>query len=217
MTELLRDTPILEHEFRPSGCLHLPMAILRITANWTGFVGAPGYTNLHFLDVAASQGERDDTAAAVRAFFGSVSNLMPGVVSITFPTSADILDEETGQLVESVPMAAQTVVTGGGSSTYAAPVGAVVGWSTNTIISGRRLRGRTFLVPLSTGSYQSDGSLVATSVTTLANAAAALVANTGGVPLVVWSRPRPGQVGAAGIVTGATVPDRAAVLRSRRD
>jgi hypothetical protein len=85
------------------------------------------------------------------------------------------------------------------------------------IINGRRLRGRTFLVPLGSTFYTTDGTPIETARTNIAAAAAVLIANTGGPPLGVWRRPSPSGVGVLGVATTASVPDKAAVLKSRRD
>jgi len=193
------------------------MVTMRITYRWGGFTGAPGYSNFHFEQDFHTGAEWDDTNVAIRAMFQAAVGLFPTGLTITPPTSADLFNTETGELQSTVPLAAPAVVAGSGSSIFAGPAGAVLTWNTGTVAAGRRVRGRTFLVPLSTAAYQSDGSLLPATVTTLQSAAATLVNNTGGNPFVVWKRPVGGAGGLNAPVTSYTVPDLVAVLKSRRD
>lgn len=201
--------------------------ILRVTARWSGFVGAPGYTVLHFRDFGTGDGPGGEPDAAqalaaaerARTFFASVATLLPNSVTIQVQSEVDMLEDTTGQLQDSFSVAPPAVVTGtGGTGGYAAAAGAVVNWRTASFRNGRRIRGRTFLVPLAGGSYQSDGTLNDTFRTTLVNAAQALTDSAGSPDLGVYSRPT--AVGTDGrwvIATGSTVPDMAAMLTSRRD
>jgi hypothetical protein len=110
-----------------------------------------------------------------------------------------------------------TVVNGGGSGAYSAPSGAVLHWLTGTVRNGRRLRGRTFIVPLANSNYEANGTLAAGTITAIQNAGLALM-DEATTRLVVYGRPAPNAAdGVAALVTGARVPDMAAVLRSRRD
>jgi hypothetical protein len=81
------------------------------------------------------------------------------------------------------------------------------------------VRGRTFLVPAANGIYQEDGTLAPIILNEIQTAATTLAAPiAGGIQLGVWARPS--GVGAEDgdfhPITAASVPDLAAVLRSRR-
>lgn len=193
------------------------MTISRVTALWTGFNGAPGYTNFFFA-TAADASVADSLTAAVRTFFGDLTSMLPDSVTINVSGEVALIDEGSGVLESYVNANAEpTSVTGAQPGAFSAPSGAVVNWNTDTVNRGRRVRGRTFLVPLSNAVYQSDGTISNSYLPDLREAAATLMTNTVGTPLVVWSRPRDGSGGVSAIVTSAGVPDMAAVLRSRRD
>jgi hypothetical protein len=96
------------------------------------------------------------------------------------------------------------------------PAGGLVHWLTTDVVSGHRVRGSQFLVPLAAGNFDSAGTIVNSTVSTLLSAAQALV--TACAPdLVVWHRPVGGSGGSQHVVTGASVPDKIVVRRSRRD
>lgn len=193
------------------------MAIARVTATWSGFVGAPGYTNI-FFDAFSPGDFVDAEVARVRGFFSSIRNRLPSPVTITVGQEVAILDEVSGELLGySDAEEAPSPVNGAVSSSYAAPVGAVVSWNTDTVNRGRRVRGRTFVVPLADAVYANDGSLTSAALSDIQDAAEFLLGDGEGPNLVVWSRPRDGAGGVAAPVTSYRVPDLAAVLRSRRD
>lgn len=99
----------------------------------------------------------------------------------------------------------------------------MVRWNTAGIVNSRRVRGRTFIVPVVNHVYAADGTLDTPDITTLQTAADAFIAASGSTPQV-WSRPFPGsandptpRVGTAHNITTAVVPDKAVVLTTRRD
>ena len=183
--------------------------IQRIRVAWTGFPGAPGVSTFYATTAATPM-------ANIRTFFNNIHPFLPSDVTLSFPGAGDVLDDVTGILTGSWSAAPPADVTGSGTGTYAAPVGAVVNWGTATIHRGRRMRGRTFLVPLNGPSFQNDGSLDSTVRAGLISGAQALIA-AGPGNLLAWSRPISGGGGLSAAVTTANVPDLAAVLRSRRD
>lgn len=191
------------------------MAITRLVARWTGFVGAPGYTNFFFEGAGT---EIDNHITAVENAFSQWIRALPTVVTVELEDEYAILDEVTGQITGYVPSVVETVPhTGLDAGVYAGPTGGVVNWNTATVRNGRRMRGRTFLVPLSGESFQSDGSLASDTLGILRDGANALLNGAGSSQLVVWGRPQGGSGGVSAPVTGFSVPDMAAVLRSRRD
>lgn len=193
------------------------MAITRVTAVWSGFTGAPGYTSFHFT---AFDGGLDttDEVGRVHAFFTALGGIIPGSVEIQVRQETELLNEASGELLGYGGAAAPVEpVDASGSNTYAAPSGGLVTWNTNTVHNGRRLRGRTFIVPLTNTAYQGDGTLTEAAIGTMGTAAEALIGDGTGSQLVVWSRPSGASAGAEGPVTGYRIPDMAAVLRSRRD
>lgn len=193
------------------------MAIHRVTVQWNGFVGAPGYSNFFFAGAATSV-EADASVLRVAQFFTQLSSVLPSDIVLDFPDEVENVDEATGALTGYAARSASAMFTPpAGVGGYSAPSGGVISWLTDTVNRGRRVRGRTFIVPLDGDSYDDTGSLTPAATTALRNAADALIGEPGGSELVIWSRPRLGAGGVAAPVTSASVPDLAAVLRSRRD
>lgn len=190
------------------------MPFARYVPEWTGFPGSPGYTVLHFSG-QPSGASVAALAEDVRDFFQAIAGLLPTNITITYPGEMTIhLDDGTLFGVEAVsPVPAITDATGLGS--YAAPTGMRVNWETGNIAGGRRIRGRSFIVPTIVATYDTSGSLLATHQTTLRDAANALVTATTAVghPICVWSP----TTTSVSDVESANVPDQATVLRSRRD
>ena len=201
--------------------------ILRVKARWTGFSGAPGYSVFHFADFTApdatgpEQAEAQSAADRVAAFYEAITQFLPNPLRITVEPDLEVIESTTGELQELIGITAPATVQGSAVNTvpWAGPVGAVVNWRTSLVHRGRRIRGRTFLVPLLSSAFEMDGTLTPTARDTIQARATTLAATTEAPDLGVWARPS--AVGAAdgqwAAVTGVTVPDLAAVLRSRRD
>lgn len=193
------------------------MAILRVQSVWSGWSGAPGYTNFHFSGTIGSV-DAASSFAAVSEFWETVAGSLAPGLSIRVSPTVEMLDDQTGELIEYEDVEDSATWGSAGSSTgWSAATGAVINWMTNTVSAGRRVRGRTFLVPLSGNSYDDAGTLTPTVLGRIRGAASDLIAADGAQELVVFSRPRAGGTGVAAPVTSARVPDMAAVLRSRRD
>lgn len=193
------------------------MAIHRVLARWSGFPGAPGYSSFHFSGFTGGA-DANQVRLRVRGFFNEVNYLFPGDVSVEIDNTVEVLDEATGVLQDYADDDQDMTITAAGSgNSYAGPSGAVVNWLTNTVNNGRRVRGRTFIVPIGANMYDSDGTLSSEALANLRDGADALLDGDFNSEFVVWSRPRNGAGGVAAPVTGYRVPDMAAVLRSRRD
>lgn len=197
------------------------MNITRITARWNGFPGAPGYSNFYFASGALDGGllgeEAELFAGRVADAFDVMSNQLPSTVSIEIEPEATVLDSDTGVASDFVNLDVPDPVSGATEHRFAGPVGAVVTWRTDDLRNGRRIRGRTFLVPLTSAAFDSDGTLTSAARGRVDEFATTLRGGVGDGDLGVWSRPVNGSGGVFASVTGHTVPDMAAVLRSRRD
>lgn len=179
----------------------------RYRVEWVGGPGGPGVSTFYSLPTAST------ALADIRAFFQSLSVLFPTAFSWSFPNSGDQIEDSTGQISGAWSAAAVSPVIGGeGNVGFAAGVGARVSWQTQLIMNGRRLRGSTFITGIAVSNYDNAGTLSSGALTTLQNAADALISAT---DLVIYSRPHGGSFG-YGLVIGATVPDRVTSLRSRR-
>lgn len=193
------------------------MAITRVTAEWRGFLGAPGYSTFHFHE-SASGGVVDDARQRVHSFFDGLRGTLPSSVEIDVLEEVEEYDESSGMLVGYARGTEElATIDGGNNASFAAPVGAVVHWNTNTVANGRRLRGRTFIVPMSNAAFEADGTIRGIELDMLRDAAESLSGGGFESTFCVWSRPTGGGSGAVGPVISHRVPDMAAVLRSRRD
>lgn len=189
------------------------MAYTRITALWTGANGLPGYTRMKF------NGQLDSAAAAaaagrMRTFFDSVKTYLPAAVSISFSEAAQWF-ATTGELQAEVGFTPPAPVVGAATGAYSAASGVVVNWLTGGVANGRKIRGRTFLVPCGQPVYSTAGQITAVPLAAITSAAQALLAGT--PYLVVAANTPAGGSGYEAQIIGATVPSRVAVLRSRRD
>lgn len=189
----------------------------RVVLRWAGpQVKGNAVTVLHYdgSDNAAPP------VAAIQAAFQAQNTKFPTGVTVTVPASGDRIDDTTGELVGVWSVGSEAVATMGGPATAAAGVGACITWNTGGIVNGskgpRKLRGRTFLVPLSTANYQDDGTIATGALSELQTLANALQASG---PLAVWHRPTTvgGSDGNSYGVISNTVRDHVAFLSSRRD
>jgi len=201
--------------------------LIRVKARWTGFTGAPGYTVLHFRDFGSGDGgggavtQEAAVAAATKVaqFFTAIRATLVTSARIQVEGEIDVIEDTTGELTRSLSVPAPAVISGTGGSAYSGPVGAVVNWRTGGIRKGRRIRGRSFLVPLTGAAFGADGQIITSMRDTIQAAATALADSTGTPDLGVYARPSSAGAsdGTWAVATGAQVPTMAAVLRSRRD
>lgn len=198
----------------------------RVRVTWSGFAGSPGVSTFYATDGALAVGP-------ISTFFSTLSTAFPGAVNISTAASGDTIDPITGLISGSWSGGTPTPSVGTGASGFSAPAGASVRWLTAGIVAGHRVKGRTFLVPLTAAGYQDNGTLTTTLVAEIQSAANALVAALP-TDLFVWSRPaaatpswtdvrgvshpaRAARVGSVYPITAAQAVDKAVVLRSRRD
>lgn len=194
------------------------MAVLRVAVRWVGFPGSPGFSNFHFAYDNEALTEIDASISKLRTMLGSIAAYIPTGVNLVYPTAVDVFNTGTGVLEESIPVTAVANTTGQAASTYAGPSGGVISWTTGVVNNGRRVRGRTFLVPLSTAYYSADGTPSDTPRAAVNTAATTFLGNASGLTFGIWSRPVAGVVtGILAPATSANVPETVAVLRSRRD
>jgi hypothetical protein len=197
------------------------MPLIRYRVSWGNFPGAPGVTTLYFSTSVAD-------FTPVRTFFNSVMTTCPQSLTFSYPTSYDVINEATGQLQTTVATAAQAVSTSlTTAGTYSLTSGALIRWNTSAVVAGNKVVGRTYIVPLAGSQYNNNGAVASGTITTLQNAANALLAAYGD-GLKVWARPFKGRTGVAGkpdiparvgsfaTALSATTPATPVVMRSRR-
>lgn len=187
------------------------MVYARVTATWQGTTGLPGYTRMKCDGLVMPQAAQG-LADSMRTFFDTIKTYIPQDVTISWDGLAQMFSDN-GQLIGEYSYTPPAQVVGANVQSYASPTGAVVNWLTNDFVNGRRVRGRTFLVPLGANAYATDGTLAPAAQTAIQTAAVSLVGAPSSL-LIATGQPAAGTLHE---VTGASVPDRAAILRSRRD
>lgn len=192
--------------------------VVQIRVPWSIPNAGPSVTTFHLEGMAA--GQETAVSNAIRDFFLNITDRLPTAVSVVAPTEAQFLNTATGVLESVVPLPGAWNATGLSSSSYAAGAGARITWNTAGIVAGRRVRGTTFLVPLSSSCFTTDGIITAASRTDISDAATAfrgaLTAISLGTELCVYSRPAPGRPGTVHTVTSSSVPSMSATLRGRK-
>lgn len=200
--------------------------MLRVKVRWHGFTGSPGYSNFFFREwsdagYVPSVAEASNSAAKVHQFFDAIKGIFPPVVNIQVEGDVEVINDTNNELQTAFSVGPFANLTGGAAAAnYSAATGAVVSWQTGGVRNGRRVRGRTFLVPTSSDIFDNGGTLTSAAVSSVTAAANVLAAPAANSPdMGIYCRPTaPGaNDGTWHVITGARVPDLAAVLRSRRD
>lgn len=196
-------------------------SLYRVRATWTGFAGAPGVSTFYGLVEGA-------LPPRLPAFFTSIVGYLPADVDVQVENTGDIIEDTTGVLTGAWAVDPMTPVHMTGAGPYPALAGAKANWLTETILDGHRVKGRTFIVPICGSQFDDDGTLSDGILGDLGDAATLLAADSVG-DMVIWHRPRAARAaygthpalsaraGGHALVIGANVPDKATVLRSRRD
>jgi hypothetical protein len=185
------------------------LAKVEVVLTGTGVVGG-GVSTFYCLESGVS-GLPD----ALETFYGVVAANSPDNVTFTVPSSGDVIDDTSGELsgTWSTPGEGGSFA-GAASSGFQMGVGARIRWNTPGTRGGRRVVGTTFLVPLASSAFTTDGFLLTTVQTALQNAGTALIAAH---EFRILSRPSgPLPDGISWTVVSCAVPLNVSWLRSRR-
>ena len=203
--------------------------LYRIRALWTGFSGAPGYTNLYFGSTDPLAAGAQTAANDVRTFFDALKINLPSTVTITVDPTVALVDDFSGQIQQELQLTTPpAAVVGSQATAYAAPSGACITWNTGQYRDGQKVRGRTYCVPYAASTTAVGGGLSSSVVASTLAAANGLI--NGASILCVYSRPRaakePARIdgkdrvlhrdGVSFPVTSTNVRNYVAVLTSRR-
>lgn len=193
------------------------MRLHRLVIAWSGApVVGSAVTVLHF----DGTNQTEPPVAAIRGAFSAAAAVLPNTVTLTFPNSGDTINDTDGTLAGVWTSSGGGTVQGATNGNCAAGVGACIGWTTATIVNGskgpRKLRGRTFVVPLVNSSYNASGVIEPASLTALTNLGTAILAAGA---FAVWHRPLTAGAtnGTSGPVVSSKVRNKVAYLSSRRD
>lgn len=193
------------------------MQLYRVVLSWAGSaIKGTAVTVLHF----DGSNQSAPPVAAIKSAFDTVASILPTGVTVVTPNSGDAIEDTTGALTGVWNGIGGGTSSGSGPGNCAAGVGACVTWTTGGIVNGtkgpRKLRGRTFVVPLHNACYDTDGTLYSTAFSTMQSFATQLQAAG---PLAVWHRPASlaAANGTSYGVLSHSVRDKVAYLKSRRD
>jgi hypothetical protein len=199
------------------------MALYRGKIRWTIPGAGTALSVLHFSGAETQldgQLEADDVSTRIHSFLTPIINVLPNVVKVQALSEVEEINPSTGDLIGfwNTPAKAERAGTAAATAGWAAAAGAVISWSTAGVRNGRRVRGRTFVVPLSNECWDVDGTIKSVPLGSLTTGAQALTTGTDVTRFNIWSRPSaPGASdGAAFPVSGFRIPDMSAILRSRR-
>ena len=193
------------------------MGVLQYRVGWNTGGTNPGVSVFHARIGGGNTagGASQDFADRTRTFFDAVKGFVAGAIVWDFPGEVLELDTASGDLEGVHEVTKPTNVTASGTGNWAAPAGARIEWRTTAIVSGRRLRGRTFLVPLVVSAYDAAGSLTTPAITALTAAANAYKDANVFVRCnpCVYSRTH----GIQADISSVLLPDEVSILRSRRE
>ena len=197
--------------------------MLRVRARGTGWTGAPGLTTFYFaVGVSDTLGAAlaDNVCQRVRNYFVALQAYFPAAITWQVDPLVTVMDPATGDTTSYIqPASAPAPVVGTALPNVIGPtpVMALGKLITNSIVSNRRIQGRTFFGPMAatfTDTQQPESGLQAALVTGL-NAlqvtGATLTLNC------VWHRPKGASPGSMPAVVSTAAAADYAVLRSRRN
>lgn len=185
--------------------------MLRVTTEWDGFSGAPGYTVLHYDGLTAA-----DAAFAHDAtvrLWQTIDQELESTHSATITSDVPVIDPATGDIV-TMHQVPEVVLQMSGSGDPLPPSNQMlIRWRTGLYQGGREIRGRTF-VPGLRETTVTAGTLPTATVngfnTVLTTWLGTLPA---GRTLAIWSPTN----GSVTNVNSVSVWNEIAILRSRRD
>jgi hypothetical protein len=180
----------------------------RVKVEWTTGAGGAGLSV--FYSASA-----DDATASLGTFFNAIKGGFVGAVTWTIPSTGDKIESTTGNLTGAWTGGTGASIAGSTSGAYAAGTGFLARWTTGVIRGHRKFQGRTFLVPISSGLYDSSGTIDNTNLATFQAAVTALAAAN---KLVLWGRPTTpgGSDGISSTILAGTAVDKVVSLRTRR-
>lgn len=180
-----------------------------VVLSGTGVVGG-GQSSFH-----VPVGDEATAIAALSTFYGVVAGNSPDNVTFSIPNSGVTIDDASGDVDGAwAGGTSPTPFTGASSGGFQMGVGCRVRWNTPGTRNGRHVIGTTFLCPLASSAFTTDGFLLGTVQAALQTAANALLAAQ---EFRILSRPTgPLPDGTSWVAVAGTVPLNVSWLRSRR-
>jgi len=184
--------------------------LVRVRTIFTGVAGTPWYSNLYFMGAGVAINVAN-CHAQVAAFWNAYKPNVTTAVSYTVEGDVPTIDDATGNITGVTSVTPVTAACTGVGDSLPYQTQGLIRLYTNTFISGRRLRGRVFLVaPLES---LSTTALPTAAYVSSMNAAATTMKGAPGAQLAVYSRTHHTSAAVQTVSTWS----QWAVQRSRRD
>lgn len=197
------------------------MTIAQLTVKWDKLTGLPGYSFFYVRSTAAS-------ISPIPTFLDAIKQFFPVPLEWTVSPFWKLIDETNGKATGAGGGGPEPKIAATGGTAYAPQSGVQIKWDSGEFVNGRRVKGRTYLVPTVNTRWMAGG--VADPVmTNTINAAADVMRQAYTGNLVVWARPlfeldadghptevlkRPGSIHT---VLTTTCPTKSVTLNARRD
>ena len=195
-------------------------SLLRVRVVGFGWVGGSGLNTFYFDPISTPDAtDAQDVYDRVHGFFNAIKAIFENDTSWSVDSEVSEIDPATGDLINSftVGTPASSVVGTGTDGLAGTATMAVLAYSTNTFVSGRRVLGRAFLGPLNKGAIV-NGQFAAGAQAIVDGAAPDLSDTAGGSSVqAVWHRPKGAVPGSLAPITGWVTRSKVGILRSRRD
>ena len=196
--------------------------MLRVRINLTGAGMGTGVNICHVNGVGFPETLTDAQNASdnIRSAWAVWAAIMAQTCTITQDSIVEVVESTSGEVTNEHTITPLAALTTSGAATFAAGVGARVRWRTSVFHNSRRVVGSTFVVPLGTTAYESNGTLTSSTISSLNTGATTLLSamSADNLDLVVWHRNTAPAVedGFSADVTSASIPDQVSWLKSRR-
>lgn len=194
--------------------------MLRVRVRGDGWAGGPSLNTFYFVTAPEDAATAAGLLARVRAALFAAKGIYPTTVTHDVLPDVDVITPSTGAITNTISVSPAPAQVPGGAAAPFLPLACaiVLNLGTADFIAGRRVRGRAFISPINSGGLDSNGTPTAEYLSTVEGLGVNLRDATDGFgSLAVWHRPKLGAGGSTAIVTGSSVKDTYAVLRSRRD
>jgi hypothetical protein len=163
--------------------------------SWSGTYGHLGVSRFAFVSAdggVPTNTQRDGVLTAINTMLLAAAASIPADVSWVLDPIVESFDGVLGTITGELPAAGAVAPgSGTGGGAYANGVGLTIKWKTGGMFRGRRIQGRTFIVPLDGNQFGTDGRVrddTAAAWQGFANAYITACAALAVTPLV-WGRP----------------------------
>jgi len=152
----------------------------------TAITGGPGGAELSTMFFDASTGTAQNAADAVRAFWNDCKNFILPAYTFAVESAVYTIDSTTGLATAATGTSTASVTGADASDALPPATQGLVRWGTGVFVSGRELKGKTF-IPGASEAYNTTGSPTAAYLTGI-NTAATNLSSAGPITFGVYSR-----------------------------